>query len=39
MFKLIKNWLERLAKQNEKDFGTGRLDCCNINKPKTGDKK
>ncbi len=34
MFKFIKNWLERLAKQNEKNFGNGRLDCCDLNKSK-----
>lgn len=34
MFKFIKNWLDRLAKENEKTFGTGRMDCCDINKPK-----
>lgn len=34
MFKFIKNWLNRLAKENEKTFGTGRMDCCDINKPK-----
>lgn len=33
MFKFIKNWLDRLAKENEKSFGTGRLDCCDLNKP------
>ena len=34
MFKFIKNWLDRLAKENEKNFGTDRLDCCGLNKPK-----
>ncbi|MGB4437867.1 MAG: LDCC motif putative metal-binding protein [Sedimentibacter sp.] len=34
MFKFIKNWLDRLAKENEKTFGTGRMDCCDLNKPK-----
>lgn len=34
MFKFIKAWLDRLAKENEKSFGTGRLDCCDLNKPK-----
>ncbi len=32
MFKFIKNWLNRLAKENEKSFGTGRMDCCDLNK-------
>ncbi|WP_398446363.1 LDCC motif putative metal-binding protein [Sedimentibacter sp.] len=34
VFKFIKNWLDRLAKENEKSFGSGRLDCCDLNKPK-----
>lgn len=34
MLKFIKNWLERLAKENEKSFGSGRLDCCDLNRPK-----
>ncbi len=34
MFKFIKNWLDRLAKENEKSFGTGRLDCCDLNRHK-----
>lgn len=33
MFKFIKNWLDRLAKENEKEFGNERLDCCNLSKP------
>lgn len=33
MFKFIKNWLDRLAKENEKSFGSGRLDCCDLNRP------
>jgi hypothetical protein len=32
MFKFIKNWLDRLAEENEKSFGNGKLDCCNLNK-------
>lgn len=35
MFKFIKNWLDRLAKENEKSFGSGRLDCCDLNKTKS----
>lgn len=34
MFEFIKNWLDRLAKENEKSFGADRLDCCDLNKPK-----
>lgn len=32
MFKFIKDWLDRLAEENEKSFGTDRLDCCDLNK-------
>lgn len=31
MKKLIKNWLEKLAKANEESFGSGPLDCCELN--------
>lgn len=34
MFKFIKNWLDRLGEENKKTFGTGRMDCCDLNKPK-----
>lgn len=33
--KLKKNWkdfLERLAQENEQEFGSKRADCCNLNK-------
>lgn len=39
MLKFIKNWLDRLAKENEKSFGIGRLDCCDLNKPKNTNKQ
>jgi len=26
--KAIARWLERLAKENKKQFGEGKLDCC-----------
>ena len=32
MKNIIKNWLEKLAKANEESFGSGRLDCCELNK-------
>lgn len=32
MKNIIKNWLEKLAKANEESLGTGRLDCCELNK-------
>ncbi len=34
MLKFVKSFLEKLAKENEKSFGTGRLDCCDLNKLK-----
>lgn len=34
MFKFIKNWIDKLAKENKKTFGTDRMDCCDLNKPK-----
>lgn len=32
MKKLIQKWLEKLAKANEKNLGSGPLDCCELNK-------
>lgn len=31
MNKAIKKWLEKLTKANEESFGTGPLDCCELN--------
>lgn len=33
----IRDFLEKIEKQNEKTVGKGRLDCCDLNKKK--DKK
>ncbi|KPU43145.1 hypothetical protein OXPF_33950 [Oxobacter pfennigii] len=30
--KRYNEFIERLAKENEKSFGNGRLDCCQLNK-------
>lgn len=30
--KAINNLLLSMAKQNEEEFGKGRMDCCNLNK-------
>lgn len=38
MKKTIKKWLERLAEANEQSFGSGRLDCCNLNRETTNPK-
>jgi hypothetical protein len=32
MFNFIKRYLERLAEENKKTFGSGKLDCCDLNK-------
>ncbi len=36
MFKKIKKainkYLEEMAKENQKEFGKGRMDCCELNK-------
>ena len=34
MLDWIKRFLDKLAKANTKEFGTGRMDCCNLNKTK-----
>ena len=31
---LIQKWLKKLSEENEKSFGTGRMDCCNLNNKK-----
>ncbi|WP_274540101.1 LDCC motif putative metal-binding protein [Clostridium thermosuccinogenes] len=35
----ISNLLEKLAKENEKSFGKGTLDCCQLNRPSNSSKK
>jgi hypothetical protein len=32
MKKFLKNLIRRMAAENEKTFGTGKLDCCDLNK-------
>ncbi len=43
MFRKIKqSWnafILRLAKENEKQFGNKRADCCDLNKPHNGGEK
>lgn len=29
--KIIKNWLKKLAEENEKSFGKEKMDCCKLN--------
>jgi hypothetical protein len=38
MNKSIEKWLEKLTKANEESFGTGRLDCCELNENGNGIK-
>jgi len=37
--KAINKFLEGLAKENEKSFGKGTLDCCQINRKSSNSKK
>lgn len=32
MKKFLKNFIKKIAEQNDKTFGNGKLDCCDINK-------
>ncbi|EJO5349370.1 hypothetical protein NRP93_003545 [Clostridium botulinum] len=36
MFKFLKKFLKNLEQQNNKTFGNGRLDCCDLNKSNKG---
>ncbi|WP_312650970.1 LDCC motif putative metal-binding protein [Proteiniclasticum sp.] len=38
MIRWWKNLLKRLAESNRKNFGSERLDCCNLNKNQSGRK-
>ncbi len=35
MFEWLKKFIERLGESNKKEFGEGKLDCCDLN---TNDK-
>ena len=37
--KAINRFLERLAKENEKSFGKGSFDCCQLNRKSSSNKK
>lgn len=43
MFKRIKKsinkFLDELAKENQKTFGNGKIDCCNLNRTKNEAKR
>ncbi|WP_096635787.1 LDCC motif putative metal-binding protein [Clostridium cochlearium] len=32
MKNFLKNFIKKIAEQNDKTFGSGKLDCCDINK-------
>ena len=32
MTEKIKKWLDKLAAANKESFGTGRMDCCELNR-------
>ena len=38
MFKFIEKWLKNLGEQNKKQFGTSKLDCCDLNRTNNGGK-
>lgn len=33
--KMINKFISKLAKESEKSFGNERLDCCNLDRPKS----
>ncbi|WP_187287439.1 LDCC motif putative metal-binding protein [Gottschalkia acidurici] len=35
----LKNFLKKIEEQNNQSFGTGRLDCCDLNKSPNVNKK
>ncbi|WMJ81840.1 LDCC motif putative metal-binding protein [Clostridium sp. MB40-C1] len=35
----FKNTIKRMVKENEKSFGNGKLDCCDLNTASNGSKK
>lgn len=37
--KVIKNFLEDMAKENQESFGTGKIDCCDLNRRNSNTKK
>ncbi len=36
--KMIDNFLKKLAKQNQEQFGNEKLDCCKLDRPNTNNK-
>jgi len=35
MFKFIENFLKKIEEENNKSFGNGKLNCCDLNKGKS----
>ncbi|WP_251859996.1 LDCC motif putative metal-binding protein [Clostridium sp. Marseille-Q2269] len=38
MIKLLKNFLKKLEQENSKSLGSGKLDCCDLNKSNNNTK-
>lgn len=36
--KMIGDFLKKLAAQNQEQFGSGKLDCCKLDRPKSNEK-
>lgn len=39
MKNFLKNFIKKIADQNSKTFGDGKLDCCGLNKPNNTSNK
>lgn len=39
MIKLLKKFIKNLAEENNKTFGSSRLDCCDLNKSNNNSKE
>lgn len=39
MKNFFKNLIKKIADQNSKSFGNGKLDCCDLNKSNNGAKR
>lgn len=39
MIKFLKNLIKKIEEENNKSFGSGKLDCCDMNKLSNTNKK
>lgn len=39
MLKFLKKLIKKIEEENNKAFGSGKLDCCGLNKPSNSNKK